>query len=425
MISADGVVSNCRQLITCRGPLPKRGEALQDLAVIEDGWIAWSGEEIVFVGKGEDFRKEVRAVPSATWIDGRDGIALPGLIDCHTHLPFAGNREHEFLLRLKGLTYQQLAAQGMGIQTTVKATRAASKDELIALCKQRLNQMLLTGTTTAEAKSGYGLNLEDEIKQLEALRALKGAHPVDVVPTFMGAHEVPPERKDDKAGYIDLIIDSILPAVKARGLAEFFDIFCEPNIFDLEETKTLAEAARSAGLGVKIHADEWAPIGGAQYAAESGAVSAEHLINITEDGVRKLASSGTAAILLPGVPFFLMLDKKAPARKLIDQGAVVALASDFNPGSSMLSSMLLVLQLGVYTLRMTIEEAINACTGNAAYAIRRDAGIGSLEVGKRMDLLICDVPNYASLIYQLGVNPVRHIIKNGRVVVRAGKIQPL
>jgi imidazolonepropionase len=425
MISADCVVSNCRQLITCRGPLPKRREALQDLGVIEDGWIASSRGEIVFVGKGEDFRKEVQTEPAATWIDGRDGIALPGLIDCHTHLPFAGNREHEFLLRLKGQTYQQLATQGMGIQTTVKATRAASKDELVALCKQRLNQMLLTGTTTAEAKSGYGLNREDEVKQLEALQGLKGAHPVDVVPTFMGAHEIPLERKDDKAGYIGLIIDRILPEVKARGLAEFFDIFCEPNIFNLEETKKLAEASRAAGLGVKIHADEWTPIGGAQYAAESGAVSAEHLINITEDGIRKLAASGTAAILLPGVPFFLMLDKKPPARKLIDEGAVVALASDFNPGSSMLSSMLFVLQLGVYTLRMTIEEAINACTGNAAYAIRRDVSIGSLEVGKRMDLLICDVPNYASLIYQLGTNPVRHVIKNGRIIVRAGKIQPL
>lgn len=425
MISADCVVSNCRQLITCRGPLPKRREALQDLGVIEDGWIASSRGEIVFIGKGEGFREKVQAEPSATWIDGRDGIALPGLIDCHTHLPFAGNREYEFLLRLKGWTYQQLAAQGMGIQTTVKATRAASKDELIVLCKRRLNQMLLTGTTTAEAKSGYGLNFEDEVKQLEALAALRGAHPVDIVPTFMGAHEVPTERKDDKSGYIDFIISRILPEVAARGLAEFFDVFCEPNVFNLEETKKLAEAARAAGLGVKIHADEWTPIGGTQYAAESGAVSAEHLINITDDGIRKLASSGTAAILLPGVSFFLMLDKKAPAKKLVDAGAIVALASDFNPGSSMLSSMLLVLQLGVYTLRLTIEEAINACTGNAAYAIRREARIGSLEVGKRMDLIICDVPNYASLIYQLGTNPVRHIIKNGRVVVRAGKIQPL
>jgi imidazolonepropionase len=425
MISADCVVSGCRQLVTCAGPLPKRGPALGDLGVVEDGWIASNQGEIVFVGTADAFRGTVTAAPGATWIDGRDSIALPGFVDSHTHLPFAGNREHEFLLRLKGATYQELAAQGMGIQTTVKATRAATKDELVFLCKQRLNQMLLTGTTTVEAKSGYGLNYEDEIKQLEALATLRGAHPVEVVPTYMGAHEIPPEYKGRKAEYVDLIIDKVLPEIKARGLAEFFDIFCEPNVFDLEDTKRLAEAARAAGLGVKIHADEFVPIGGTEYAAESGAVSAEHLINATDEGIRKIAASGTAALLLPGVPFFLMLEKKAPVRKLIEAGAAVALASDFNPGSSMLSSMLLVLQLGVYTLRMTIEEALNACTGNAAYAIARHGRVGSLEVGKRMDLLICDVPNYASLIYQLGVNPVRHVIKDGKIVVRAGKIQPL
>jgi imidazolonepropionase len=425
MISADCVVSGCRQLVTCAGPLPKRGPALGDLGVVEDGWIASNQGEIVFVGTADAFRGTVTAAPGATWIDGRDSIALPGFVDSHTHLPFAGNREHEFLLRLKGATYQELAAQGMGIQTTVKATRAATKDELVSLCKQRLNQMLLTGTTTVEAKSGYGLNYEDEIKQLEALATLRGAHPVEVVPTYMGAHEIPPEYKGRKAEYVDLIIDKVLPEIKARGLAEFFDIFCEPNVFDLEDTKRLAEAARAAGLGVKIHADEFVPIGGTEYAAESGAVSAEHLINATDEGIRKIAASGTAALLLPGVPFFLMLEKKAPVRKLIEAGAAVALASDFNPGSSMLSSMLLVLQLGVYTLRMTIEEALNACTGNAAYAIARHGRVGSLEVGKRMDLLICDVPNYASLIYQLGVNPVRHVIKDGKIVVRAGKIQPL
>jgi imidazolonepropionase len=424
MISADCVVSGCRQLVTCAGPLPKRGLALGDLRVIENGWIASNKGEIVFVGTVEDFRATVTAAPAATWIDGREGVALPGFVDAHTHLPFAGNREHEFLLRLKGATYQELAAQGMGIQTTVRATRAASKDELVSLCKQRLNQMLLTGTTTVEAKSGYGLNLEDEVKQLEALAALKGAHPVDVVPTYMGAHEIPPEYKGRKADYIGLIIDKVLPEIKARGLAEFFDIFCEANVFNLEDTKRLAGAARAAGLGVKIHADEFVPLGGTEYAADSGAVSAEHLINATDEGIRKIAASGTAALLLPGVPFFLMLEKKAPVHKLIEAGAAVALASDFNPGSSMLSSMLLVLQLGVYTMRMTIEEAVNACTGNAAYAIRRHERVGTLEVGKRMDLLICDVPNYASLIYQLGVNPVRIVIKDGKVVVRAGKIQP-
>jgi imidazolonepropionase len=424
MTSADCIVSGCRQLVTCRGPLPKRGPALGDLGIVENGWIASRGGEIVFVGTGDEFKAQVQAEPSATWIDGRDSIAFPGLVDSHTHLPFAGNREHEFLLRLHGATYQELAAKGMGIQTTVKATREATKQELIALCKRRLDQMLLTGTTTAEAKSGYGLTFEDEVKQLEALAALKNVHPVDIVPTFMGAHEIPPEYKGRKDAYIDLIIKTMLPEVKSRGLAEFFDIFCEPTVFDLADTKKLAEAARAAGLKVKIHADEFVPIGGAEYAAESGAVSAEHLIAATDEGVRKLGTSRTAAILLPGVSFFLMLDRKAPARKLIDAGAAVVLASDFNPGSSMLSSMLLVLQLGVYTLRMTVEEAINASTANAACAIDRGSSIGSLEVGKRMDLLICDVPNYASLIYQVGVNPVRHVIKNGKVVVRSGKILP-
>ena len=424
MTSADCVVSNCRQLVTCGGPIPKRKDALLNLGVVENGWIASQEGEIVFAGTGADFYKEIQPTPAATWIDGRDNIALPGFVDCHTHLPFAGNREFEFLLRLKGFTYQQLAEQGMGIQTTVKATRAATKEELIGLCKQRLNQMLLTGTTTAEAKSGYGLNLEDEIKQLEVLRELGGVHPVDIVATCMAAHEIPPEFRQDRAGYIDLIINRIIPEVKNRGLAEFFDIFCEPSVFSLDETKALAEAARAAGFKVKIHTDEFVPIGGTEYAAESGAVSAEHLIAITELGIRKIAASPTAAILLPGVPFFLMLDKRAPARKLVEAGAAVALASDFNPGSSMLSSMLLVLQLGVFTLRLTIEEAINACTANAAYAIGRHDRIGSLEVGKRMDVLICDAPNYASIIYQVGANPIRHIIKNGKVIVRAGKILP-
>jgi len=424
MTSADCVVSNCRQLVTCGGPIPKRKDSLLDLGVIENGWIASREGEIVFAGTGADFHKEVQPSPAATWIDGRDTVALPGFVDCHTHLPFAGNREFEFLLRLKGFTYQQLAEQGMGIQTTVKATRAASREELAGLCKDRLNQMLLTGTTTVEAKSGYGLNLEDEVKQLEALGDLRGAHPVDVVPTCMAAHEIPPEFKGDKEGYIDLVINRIIPEIKSRGLAEFFDIFCEPSVFDLDDTRRLAGAARAAGLGVKIHADEFVPIGGTEFAAEFGAVSAEHLIAATDLGIRKISASPTAAILLPGVPFFLMLDKKAPARKLIEAGAVVALASDFNPGSSMLNSMLLVLQLGVYTLRLTIEEAINACTANAAYAIGRHDRVGSLEPGKRMDVLLCDVSSYASLIYQVGANPIRHVIKNGKVIVRAGKLLP-
>jgi len=290
----------------------------------------------------------------------------------------------------------------------------------VRLCLSRLDQMLLTGTTTVEAKSGYGLNLKDEIKQLLALKEARKRHPADIVPTFMGAHEVPKEYRGRKKAYIRLLIHKVIPEVKSQNLAEFFDIFCEKGVFSLEETRQLAEAAKRNGLKIRIHADEFAALGGAALAAEIGAASADHLISITEKGIRALAWSKTAATLLPAVPFFLMLEKRAPARKLIDAGAAVSLASDFNPGSSMVSSMLFVMQLGVYLLKMSIEEAINAVTANAAYALGRQKEIGSLEVGKKMDLLLCEVPDYASLVYHLGINPIRYVIKNGKVVVRDG-----
>ncbi len=420
MISADRVVAGCRQVVTCRGPVPKRKDALKELGVVENGWVASRGGTIVFVGTEQEFRSEVTPEPGAETLDASGMVALPGFVDPHTHLPFAGNRAGEFRLRMAGWTYQQLAAEGMGIQTTVKATRAIGKDELRALCLRRLDRMLLTGTTTAEAKSGYGLNLDDEIKQLEVLRECGPLHPVDVVPTFMGAHEIPPEYKENRAGYLKLLVDTLIPEVRRRGLAEFFDVFCEPGVFSVEETRMLVEAATKAGFKIKIHADEFVTLGGAELAADAGAVSAEHLIAVSDTGIEKLAASPTAAICLPGVPFFLMLEKRAPARRLIDAGAAVALASDFNPGSSMMSSMLFVLQLGVFTLRMGVEEAVNACTANAAYAIGRHDRVGTLEPGKAMDLLLCDIPDYVSLAYELGANPIKTVLKNGRVVVKDG-----
>ena len=421
MISADCVVAGCRELLTCRGPVPKRKEALRDLGVIENGWVASAGGRIVFVGTERQFREEVRVAAGAEWIDGGGLVACPGFVDAHTHLPFAGNREKEFGLRLQGWTYQQLAAAGMGIQTTVKATRAATAGELRALCLRRLDDMLLTGTTTVEAKSGYGLNVDDEIKQLEVLNDLGPLHPVDIVPTFMGAHEVPPEFRDRRDEYIRLLAETLVPEVKRRNLAEFFDVFCEPEVFSLDETAALVREAKEAGFKIKIHADEFVTLGGAELAASLGAVSAEHLINISEAGIRKLAASGTAAVLLPGVSFFLMMEKKAPARRLVDAGAAVALASDFNPGSSHLSSMLFVLQLGVFTLGLGVEEAVNACTANAAYAIDRHREAGTLEPGKKMDLLLLDISSYVSLVYRLGRNPVRHVLKGGKVVVKDGR----
>ena len=421
MRSADLVVAGCSELVTCAGPLPKRGQDLRRIGLVENGWVASSGGVIVFAGTEDDFLAQVTPAPGAVTIDAHGRLVMPGFIDAHTHLPFAGDRAREFGLRIQGWTYQQLAERGMGILTTVKATRAASLDDLLALCLVRLDLMLLSGTTTVEAKSGYGLNLEDEIKQLEALRDLAALHPVEVVPPFMGAHEVPPEYREKREDWIRLLTDEIVPEVARRGLAEFFDVFSEPGVFSIEETRRLVEAAQAAGFKIKIHADEFVSQGGAELAAEVGAVSAEHLIAVSDDGIARLGASPTAAILLPGVPFFLMMTKRAPARRLVDAGAAVALASDFNPGSSHLSSMPFVLQLGVFTLGLTVEEAIMACTGNAAYAIGRHDSVGSLEAGKKMDLILCDVPDHVSLAYEAGRNPVRTVVKNGKVVVEDGR----
>lgn len=422
MRSADLLIANCHQLLTCRGKIPKRKKDLQDVGLVEKGWIAAYKGKIVFVGEEKSFREEFRLEKNAVFIDGDGLTALPGFIDSHTHLPFAGTREEEFVLRLKGYSYQQLREKGLGIQTTVKATRQASKEELVSLCLERLDSMLLHGTTTAEAKSGYGLNLKDEIKQLQALKEVDRIHPVDIVSTFMGAHEVPEEYKNRKNDYIQLIIQKILPEVKRQKLAEFFDVFCEEGVYSGEETRKLIQAAREAAFKIKIHADEFSSLGGAELAAEEGAFSADHLIAISEDGIKKLSESRTAATLLPAVPFFLMQEQRAPARKLIEQGAIVALASDFNPGSAMTESMLFVIQLAVFTMKMTIEEAINASTANAAYTLARDKEVGSLEVWKNMDLILCDASNYPSLVYHLGVNPIKYVIKGGKIVVKEGKV---
>lgn len=315
MISTDLVISSCNHLLTCKGPAPKKKEALQDVGLVEGGCIASNKGRIVFIGDEGKLKQEVRIDKNSTIIDASGLTGLPGFVDSHTHLPFAGSREDEFVLRLKGHTYKQLAEKGLGIQTTVNATRQASQDELISLCLTRLDNMLPHGTTTAEAKSGYGLNLPDEIKQLKALREVDKIHPIDIVSTFMGAHEVPKEYKLRKKDYIDLLLNEILPEVKESNLAEFFDVFCEEGVFSIDETRQLIRAAKEAGFKIKIHADEFAPFGGAILAAEEGATSADHLIAITEEGIQKISESLTVATLLPSVPFFLMLEKKSTGPK--------------------------------------------------------------------------------------------------------------
>ena len=422
MKKADFVVAGCRQVVTCGGGAPKRKEALDRVEAIKDGWIAGHGGRIVYVGNEAGFRAEVEFAEGGTWLDGGGLVALPGFVDSHTHLPFAGDRAEEFSQRLKGWTYQQLAEKGLGIKTTVRATRRASLEELTAACRKRLDRMLLHGTTTAEAKSGYGLNLADEIKQLEAIRDAGCVHPVGLVPTFMGAHDVPSEYLSKKEDYIDLLVHEIMPEVHRRKLARFFDVFCEKGVYTLAETERLVQAAKAAGFGIKVHTDEFVPLGGTELAAEIGAASADHLIAVTEAGIRALADSGTVATLLPGVSFFLRLGVKAPARRLIDAGAAVALATDFNPGTSMIESMIFVLQLGVFTLGLNIEEALNAATINGACAVRMQDDIGSLSPGKKMDLVLCEMPGYEYLAYHLGLNPVKHVVKNGRLVVKDGRL---
>jgi len=423
MTSVDLIVAGCDQLLTCRGPAPKRKDSLNELDLIENGSIASKNGKIVFVGSQKELDRKVTQMPGCIQIDGKGTTCLPGLVDSHTHLPFAGSREHEFLLRLKGATYLELAEKGMGIQSTVQKTRQASQSELLSLCQKRLDTMLLHGTTTVEAKSGYGLNLKDEIKQLEVLKQADKSHPVDIISTFMGAHEVPKEFQNKKDEYIKFLTQKIIPEIKKKNLAEFFDVFCEQGVFSIQETKTLVREAKKAGFKIKIHADEFTSLGGAQLAAEEQATSAEHLIAISEKGIQKISKASTAAVLLPGVPFFLLQNKRAPARSLIDSGAAVALATDFNPGSSMTESLFFIMQLGVFTMNMSVEEAINAVTLNAAYAVDRHPQVGSLEPGKKMDLILCEAPNYPYLVYHFGINPVTHVIKNGKVVVKNRLIQ--
>jgi len=274
MILADCVVSRCNQILTCRGAIPKRGDDLKNVGVLTGGSIASYDGRIVFVGEDKDLEKNVQLVDGGEYIDGRGYVGLPGFVDSHTHLPFAGSREEEFKLRLEGHTYQQLAERGMGIQTTVIATREATRDELVRLSLERLDSMLTHGTTTIEAKSGYGLNIEDELKQLYAIRQANNTHPIDIVSTFMGAHEVPKEYKSRKEDYMELLTQEILPRVRDNQLAEFFDVFCEEGVYSVEETRHLIRTAKAEGFKVKLHADEFSPLGGAVLAAEEGAVSA-------------------------------------------------------------------------------------------------------------------------------------------------------
>jgi imidazolonepropionase len=377
----------------------------QRAVVLKEGRITWVGPSAAVPDVS----------PEAEAIDATGKVVLPGFVDSHTHLIFAGSRENEFEQRLQGKTYQQIAAAGGGINATVDRVRQASKEELKALARPRLEQLLRFGVTTVEVKSGYGLSLADEIKCLEAIAELNAEEPWELVPTFLGAHAVPPEYRSNRDGYLRLLIDEMLPEIARSRLGEFCDVFCETGVFDLAESERVLRAAAERGLKLKLHADELTPLGGAELAAKLGAVSADHLLCITDPGIDALAASGTVATLLPGTAFFLGVNY-APARKLIERGVAVALASDCNPGTCPTENLPLVGTMACTQMKMLPAEVISALTINAAKALGRADRIGSIEVGKQADLIICDVPDYRQLFYHFGVNHVWRVIKRGRVV---------
>lgn len=384
-------------------------EPAHDRAIMTDaGRIAW-------LGPSADLPP---LPPDAEVIDATGKVVLPGFVDSHTHLIFAGTREDEFEQRLLGRSYQEIAERGGGINATVQKVRAASKEELKALARPRLRRLLQFGVTTVEVKSGYGLSLADELKCLEAVAELNAEGPPELVPTFLGAHAVPPEFRSNRAGYLRLLIDDMLPEIARCRLARFCDVFCETGVFSVAESEQILKKSRDLGFLLKLHADELTPLGGAELAARLGATSADHLLCISDRGIDALAASGTVATLLPGTAFFLGVHY-APARKLIERGVRVALASDCNPGTCPSENLPLVGTMACTQMKMRPNEVVAALTQNAALALGLADRIGSIEVGKQADLVIFDVPDYRQLFYHFGVNHAWRVIQRGRVVFAA------
>lgn len=419
------LIENAAQVITMSGhthSVAKQG-AMRELNLIENGSVIIQDGKILDVGTNDEIRDKYRdLLENAEHIDASNKIVTPGLIDPHTHLVHAGTRENEYAMRLKGKTYMEIMNAGGGIHATTRATQNASFDELYNVSQKRLNTFLQYGVTTVEAKSGYGLTVEHELKQLEVAKKLNEDHVIDIVSTFMGAHAIPLDMKDNPEPFVDEIIHEMLPKVAEKGLAKFNDVFCERGVFTPEQSKRILEAGKAYGLIPKIHADEIEPYGGAELAADVGAISADHLLRISDAGIQKMAENNVIGVLLPGTAFFLMADF-AQARKMIDSGVPIALSTDANPGSSPTLSLQFIMNLGCLKMGMTPEEVLTATTINAAHAIGCANEIGSIEAGKKADLTIFDVPNYVTLSYQYGLNHVDAVIKDGKLVVVDGHLQ--
>jgi imidazolonepropionase len=405
MESVDLLITNANELLTLKGPKkPRKREQMNRLSIIKNGSVAIKNGLIVDVGRNLRYKAE-------TTIDASGKLVMPGFVDPHTHVVFAGSREFELDLKIAGLPYMEILKRGGGIFYTVNETRKASRTQLLQQSKKRLDTMLLHGTTSCEAKTGYGLNVETEIKMLKVQKNLQENHPIDLVSTFLGAHTIP---KDQQASeYIRKVITEMLP--KTKGLARFCDVFCEKGVFTVAQSRKILNAGKQYGLIPKIHADEIVDTGGASLAAEVGAISADHLLMSSETGLRAMAQNGVIGVLLPGTPFCLMMQRYAPARRIIDYGVPVALATDLNP-NCWTESMQLMIQLACLKMRLTPAEAVTAATFNAACAIGVQDRVGSLEVGKQADCIILDCPNHQFLPYHFGVNLVETVVKKGRML---------
>lgn len=405
-------VLHASQLITLGGPPRARsGKELGDLGIISDGGLLAADGRITHVGRTREIEKLCQR--NTEVVDARGCAVLPGFVDAHTHLVFAGNRLEDFESRARGETYRQIAKRGGGIQTTVQATRATTEDDLFALAKKRASWFLRNGTTTIEAKSGYGLTLKDELKILRVIRRVGAETPLETVPTFLGAHAFPPEFRENHAGYISLIIDEMLPAIAQEKVAEYCDIFCEQNYFDVEDSGRILTSAKQLGLKLRMHVDQLTNGGGAKLAAELGAITADHLEQTAADGISALAKAGVQPVLLPGSVYALGSKKYPDARRMIDAGLAVVLATDFNPGSSPSASMPMMLSLAVTQMRMSPTEAIIAATINAAASLDRVDTIGSLEQGKLANFVIYDCDDYRELAYWFGISLIRDVFVQG------------
>ena len=408
------LLKNAAELVTCRGAAPKVGSAMADIGVISDGAMWIEDGVIRRVGTTAEIVAGLDGEPDEV-IDAAGRCVMPGFVDPHTHFLFGGNRAEEFSWRLRGDTYMQIMERGGGIVNSVRATREATKEELAEVGWKRLCSMLSFGVTTVEGKSGYGLDAATELKQLEVMAQLNREHVVEVVSTFMGAHATPPEYKGRTGEFVEYLLEKVLPEVAARKLAEFCDVFCEKGVFSVDQSRKLLTAAQGLGLRAKVHADEIVTFGGAELSAELGAVSAEHLLHASDEGIRRMGEAGVIAVLLPATAFCLR-EPYARARFMIDAGVPVALATDFNPGSCFSESIPLVIALAALYMQMTPAEIVTALTINAAAAVGRADRVGSLEVGKQADFIMLSHPSHLYLPYHAGVNCVETVVKRGQIV---------